>query len=65
LEKDYKIEIGITPSYKDNKTQPYYWVLFAYHGAWCNVAAGWAETPEKAWGEAYTFYSRFKDAYCT
>jgi len=58
--KDYKIEVYVTPSYEDNKNKPYNWILFAYHGAWCNEGSGWAETPGKAWDEAYAFYSRFK-----
>jgi len=27
---DYKIEVGVTPHFHDNKMQPYYWTLFAY-----------------------------------
>ena len=60
LQKNYKIEVGITPNYKDNKYKPYYWVLFAYSGEWCNECFGWAESPEKAWEEAYNFYLSFK-----
>ncbi|MCM3078540.1 hypothetical protein [Brevibacillus invocatus] len=56
----YKIEIGVTPSSGDNSIQPYYWVLYAYYGNWCNEAAGWAKTPELAWEEAYHFFVRYK-----
>lgn len=56
----YKIEIGVTPNSHENKTQPYYWNLYAYDGIWTNSAAGWASSPDKAWQEAYTFYLRYK-----
>jgi hypothetical protein len=58
---NYKIEIGITPNYKDNKHKPYYWVLFVFNdGEWCNECFGWSESPEKAWTEAFNFYVSFK-----
>ena len=60
MEKHYKIEIGITPSYKDNKYKPYYWVLFAYNNEWYNECFGWSVSPQKAWEEAYDFYLSFK-----
>lgn len=61
MQKEYKIEIGVTPNYKDNKYKPYYWVLFASSGGeWCNECFGWAEFPGKAWEEAYNFYLSFK-----
>ena len=60
MNQNYKIEVGVTPSLKDNKLQPYYWVLFAYYGDWCNESAGWATTPELAWNEAYNYFVRYK-----
>jgi len=60
LNQNYKIEVGVTPSQNDNKLQPYHWILFAYHGDWCNEGAGWAITPELAWSEAYNFFVRYK-----
>ncbi|MFF2886329.1 hypothetical protein [Paenibacillus sp. NPDC057967] len=59
----YKIEIGVTPSEGDNRLQPYYWVLYAFHDTWYNEAAGWAGTPESAWEEAYHFYVRYKKSH--
>ncbi|GEM_PF-1777891 len=61
MQKSYKIEIGITPNYNENKYKPYYWVLFACSdSACCNECFGWAESPKKAWEEAYNFYLSFK-----
>ncbi|MFV5171084.1 MULTISPECIES: hypothetical protein [Bacillus cereus group] len=60
MQKIYKIEVSITPNHKDNKYKPYYWVLFVYSGEWCNECLGWAESPQKAWEEAYNFYVTFK-----
>lgn len=58
--QDYKIEVGVTPNYHDNKHQPYYWTLFCYYDVWCNEGFGWAKTPEDAWKEVYGFYTRYK-----
>lgn len=60
IDKDYKIVVGITPNYKDNRHKPYYWALFVNSGEWCNECLGWEESPEKAWKEAYNFYLSFK-----
>jgi hypothetical protein len=56
----YRIEVWVTPNENENPKQPYFWILYEYCGEWCNENAGWAETPEKAWGEAYSFYERYK-----
>ena len=57
----YKIGVYMTPSYHDNKYKPHFWILFKWCGDdWCNDGCGWAETPEKAWEEAYDFYTKFK-----
>jgi len=60
LDQSYKIEIGVTPHYHDNKLQPYHWTLFAYYDTWCNEGSGWANTPTEAWNEAYNFFVRYK-----
>lgn len=60
MKKNYKIEVGVTPNNKDNHKQPYYWIIFSYCGEWVNEGAGWSESPEKAWSEAYTFFKRYK-----
>ncbi len=60
MNQNYKIEINITPSKYENKSQPYHWILFAYYDDWCNEGAGWATTPELAWSEAYNFFVRYK-----
>jgi hypothetical protein len=60
---NYKIEVGITPNYRDNKFKPYYWVLLSSNDGdekWYNSCFGWAETPEEAWMEAFKFYTSFK-----
>lgn len=61
VKKTYKIDVRVTPNYAENKHKPYFWaVLATTDGEWCNECSGWAETPEKAWNEAYGFYSTFK-----
>lgn len=62
LQKVFKIEVSVTPNYNDNKYKPYHWVLLGYNSEWCNECFGWAESPTKAWEEAYTFYITFKDS---
>lgn len=57
---DYKIEIGITPHYHDNKHKPYYWIILGFYNDWCNEGFGWAETPEKAWKEAEEYFKSYK-----
>jgi hypothetical protein len=58
MDKEYKIEVGMTPHTHDDKYKPYYWVLLACSkdGAWCNEGFGWADSPPNAWLEAYEFY---------
>ena len=56
MNEEYKIEIGITPHYHDNKFKPFYWTLLAYRNGWSNDGCGWATTQEEAWKEAYRFY---------
>ncbi len=61
MDKEYKIEVSLTPNYQDNKFKPYHWTLFIYDGNdWCNEGFGWTENPELAWEEAYNFYINFK-----
>ena len=58
---EYKIEVNVTPSTADSPKSPYFWIIRSYCGnAWCTETAGWAATPEEAWKEAFTFYSKYK-----
>lgn len=60
MNSNYKIEIGLTPNYEDNRYKPYHWVIFSLNDSdWCNVNFGWSESQEKAWQEAYDFYLNF------
>lgn len=58
----YSIEVVLLESKEDNKHKPYFWVLYKIqeNGIKTNDGSGWAETPEKAWQEAYDFYTAFK-----
>jgi hypothetical protein len=61
LDKNYKMEISISPNYKDNKYKPYYWVLYVLNNdTWCNEGFGWSYTPVTAWEDGYKFYTSFK-----
>lgn len=59
LKDEYKIEISMTPDYKQNKTQPYFWVLYKNCGEWCNVNSGWSKTPEEAWSESCNYLNNY------
>ena len=59
---EYKIEIGLRPHYHDNEKEPYFWCLLTWnvtHKEWYNNGFGWAESPEKAWEQAYIFYKKY------
>lgn len=57
---EYKIEVIMTPHPWDNHKKPYFWMIGSYCGnSWCNNGAGWAETPEEAWKQAYEYYNQF------
>lgn len=60
MKKTYKIEITLTKNNHENLNQPYHWVLFSYQDDFQNEAAGWAASPEKAWKEAYEFFTMYK-----
>ena len=61
MKKNYKIEIGITPKYRDHPKKPYYWMIMSNTGKdWCNEFFSWAISPDKAWQEAYEHYNTFK-----
>lgn len=59
LESKYKIEVIVSAD-ESNRHKPYCWGLFHFSGEWCNEGGGWAETPHKAWDEAFDFYVKFK-----
>jgi hypothetical protein len=63
MNPQFKIEVCVTPNEKENVKQPYFWVLYKYCGDWCNENAGWAETSEKAWNDAFSFYKRYKSSH--
>jgi len=62
LHRDYKIEIGLTPHFHNNKNFPYYWTIFCFYDTWCNEGTGWAKTPTEAWNAAMKYYKDFKES---
>ena len=57
---EYRIEVIMTPHTHDNPKAPYFWMIKSYCGKdWYNHTCGWATTPEEAWKEAYTFYTKY------
>jgi len=48
LHRDYKIEVGLSPHFHNNKNSPYYWTIFCFYDTWCNEGTGWAKTPTEA-----------------
>lgn len=61
MKKNYKIEVSVSAYESEYPNKSYYWILYSYETDWQNEGAGWAESPQQAWKEAYLFYNRFKD----
>lgn len=60
-QEEYKVDVGMTPHYRDNPKKPYYWTLFKWSGdAWCNEGFGWALSPMEAFAEANRMYELYK-----
>lgn len=55
MDKEYSIEVSITPHPWDNPSQPYFWGVFEDG---CNAGFGWSKTPEGAWEAALEYYKK-------
>jgi len=62
---EYEIKVSLTPNFRDNKIDPYFWAINYWQTdleEWCTRGCGWANTPVKAWEEALYHYTQFKIA---
>ena len=56
-QKEYMIEIIMTPHYHDNLQKPYFWcILENCENEKSNRGSGWAATPEDSFKEALSYY---------
>lgn len=60
MEKEYSINVCMTPSYQTNSEKPYFWVIFEETVGVNTGCSGWAKTPELAWKDAA---ERFKEEF--
>jgi hypothetical protein len=56
MEKEYCIEVLMTPHPWDSPNKPYFWCIKSSVKSWCMETGGWAATPEEAWREAKEYY---------
>ena len=55
--KEYKIQVSMTPSLHDNPTKPYFWCILVFNNGWSNAGSGWAKTPDEAFLDAKKYLS--------
>ena len=58
----YKIEVFLFPDNEYYPDKPYFWCMLNCDNRedadWCNYGAGWSESPQKAWDDAYGYYKK-------
>lgn len=63
MQKEYTIEVIVTPHTWDNKENPYFWCIKAWDSeaeVWYTKTCGWSKSSNDAWVDANKEYIEIK-----